>query len=303
MLKQALSRAARSGRLERVVTGSPTLSKATHRFIAGERLEEAVEAAVKLQSRGIASLLDLVGEGVTDQEGAAHATAEYVAALEAIAQRGLDGTIAIKLSQLGQTVDRQACLENLFSILDRAKALEVPVEIDMEDSVLVSDTLALFAEAVRRYPQVRVAIQASLRRTQGDLHALADLKPRVRLVKGAYDEPVELAERHRKGVNAEYKSLTDWLFAHGGDPAFGTHDGELIDYACDAAASAGKGQREFEIQMLYGIRRDLQAQLASDGYRVRVYIPYGAAWYPYFMRRMAERPANLQFFLRALLGR
>jgi proline dehydrogenase len=303
MLKRALSRAARSSRLERMVIESPILKKPAHRFIAGERLDQAVEAAAQLAPRGIASLLDLVGEGVTDQAGARAATAEYIAAAEAIAQRGLDATISIKLSQLGQTVDREACVENLNRILDRAKELEVPVEIDMEDSSLVSDTLALFRGAAVRYSEVRVAIQASLRRTLLDLEALAEIKPRVRLFKGAYDEPVELAERSKKGVNAEYKILTDWLFSKGGDPAFGTHDGELIDYAREAAAKAGKGPREFEIQMLYGIRRDLQEQLAREGYRVRVYIPYGAAWYPYFMRRMAERPANLQFFLRALISR
>jgi proline dehydrogenase len=303
MLKRVLSQAAGSARLEGLVTQNPTLSKAAHRFIAGEQLDEAVDAAVQLSAVGIAGLLDLVGEGVTDHAGAQGATAEYLAAVEAIAERGLDATISVKLTQLGQSVDRAACVENLGRILDRAKECGVPVEIDMEDSSLVSDTLEIFREAAGRYSEVRVAIQASLRRTQQDLDALADLKPRVRLVKGAYDEPIELAERNRKGVNAEYKILTDWLMTHGGDPAFGTHDGELIDYAREAAVRAGKGKRGFEIQMLYGIRRDLQEQLAREGHRVRVYIPYGSAWYPYFMRRMAERPANLRFFLRAFAGR
>jgi proline dehydrogenase len=304
MLKQTLSRAAQSARLEGFVTGNRTLSRATHRFIAGERLEDAVNAAVQLQGLGIAALLDLVGEGVTDAKGAAHATSEYLAALEAISSRGLDGTIAVKLSQLGQTVDREACQKHLYAILDRAQELDLPVEIDMEDSSLVPDTLDFYRDAMTRYPdKVRVAIQAALRRTQKDLEDLADLKPRVRLVKGAYDEPIELAVRDKAGVTAEYKKLTDWLLEHGGDTAFGTHDGELIDHAHDIAQSLGKNERDYEIQMLYGIRRDLQEQLARDGHRVRIYIPYGDAWYPYFMRRMAERPANLQFFLRAFVGR
>lgn len=303
MLKRVLSRAATSSRLERVVTGSPVLSKATQRFIAGEQLEEAIRAAVELKESGIACLLDLVGEGVTDTVGAQVATAEYLAAVEAIAECGLDGEIAVKLTQLGQTVDRPACAENLNRVLDRAMELEVPVEIDMENSSLVTDTLAFYRDAQERYPAVRVAVQSSLRRTLLDLEALAEIKPRVRLVKGAYDEPIEVAERTKSGITAGYKQVTDWLFAKGGDPAFGTHDGELIGYARAAAEKAGKGPREYEIQMLYGIRRDLQAQLAREGHRVRIYIPYGAARYPYFMRRMAERPANLQFFLRAFIGK
>ena len=231
MLKGALSRAAGSSGLERLVTENPILSKPAHRFIAGEGLEEAVGAAADLQALGISALLDLVGEGVTDEAGAKEATAEYIAALEAIAESGLDGEISVKLTQLGQSVDRAACRANLNEILSRADELGVPVEIDMEDHTLVSDTLEFFRDAVDRYPVTRLAMQAMLRRTLGDFHALADITPRVRLVKGAYDEPIEVAERDKQGVNAQYKLLTDWLMSHGGDPAFGTHDGTLIDYA------------------------------------------------------------------------
>ena len=173
----------------------------------------------------------------------------------------------------------------------------------MEDHALVSDTLVFFRDAAARHPSTRVAMQAMLRRTLSDFFSLADIKPRVRLVKGAYDEPIEFAERDKRGVNMQYKLLTDWLMVHGGDPAFGTHDGALIDHAREAAQREGKEKGDFEIQMLYGVRRDLQQQLARDGYRVRIYIPYGSAWYPYFVRRLAERPANLSFFLRALVGR
>jgi len=303
MVNRLLQCAVGNPRLERMISENPISSKAVHRFVAGERLEEALEAAARLNARGIGGILDLLGEGVTDLAGATEAVEQYVEAAEAIAARGLDATISIKLSQLGQAVDRDACVVNLARILDRAQAAGVPVEIDMEDSSLVSDTLELFREAATRHPQVRLAIQAMLRRTPLDLEGLAPLKPRVRLVKGAYAEPVEVAHRRRKENTAQFKFLTDWLFEHGADPAFGTHDGELIDYARAAAARAGKGPREFEIQMLYGIRRDLQEQLAREGYRVRVYIPYGSAWYPYLMRRMAERPANLRFFLRALANR
>jgi proline dehydrogenase len=302
MVKRLLLWAAGNPRLERTITENPILSKAVHRFVAGERLDEALEAASQLNAHGIGGILDLLGEGVTDLAGATAAVEQYLEAAEAIAARGLDATISIKLSQLGQTVDRNACVANLGRILDRAQALGVPVEIDMEDSSLISDTLEHFREAAARHPQVRVAIQAMLRRTPLDLEGLAPLKPRVRLVKGAYAEPVDVAQRRKKDITAQFKFLTDWLFEYGGDPAFGTHDDELIAYAGTAAATAGKGPKEYEIQMLYGIRRDFQEKLARDGHRVRVYIPFGSAWYPYFMRRMAERPANLRFFLRALAG-
>ncbi|MEO3935914.1 proline dehydrogenase family protein [Dermatophilaceae bacterium Soc4.6] len=303
MLTRALSRAAGSSVLERLVTQNPILSKPAHRFIAGEQLQEAVAAAIDLQALGISALLDLVGEGVTDAAGATEATAEYLAALEAIAESGLDGEISVKLTQLGQSVDRAACQDNLNQILSRSSELGVPVEIDMEDHTLVSDTLVLFRHAVARNPSTRVAMQAMLRRTSSDFHALADITPRVRLVKGAYDEPIDAAERDRRGVNAQFKLFTDWLMVNGGDPAFGTHDSALIDYVRAAAQREGKGKGDFEIQMLYGVRRDLQEQLAREGYRVRIYIPYGSAWYPYFVRRLAERPANLSFFVRALVGR
>ena len=303
MVNRLLVWAACSPRLQRQVTENPIARRAAHRFVAGERLDEALGVAGELNSRGIGGILDLLGEGVSDLAGAAHAVEGYEEAAESIAARGLDATISIKLSQLGQTVDRDACVANLIRILDRAQSAGVFVEIDMEESGLISDTLALFRAAALKYPQTRLAIQAALRRTPLDLEALAPLKPRVRLVKGAYAEPVEVAQQGRKEIRAQFKFLTDWLFAHGNDPAFGTHDGELIAYARNAAATAGKGPKEFEIQLLHGIRTDLQQELTDSGYRVRVYIPYGSNWYPYLTRRMAERPANLLFFLRALAGR
>jgi proline dehydrogenase len=301
MVNRVLMWAAASPRLQRQVTENPIARRAAHRFVAGERLDEALDVATTLSSRRIGGILDLLGEGVTDLSGASHAVAEYEEAAKAIAARGLDAPISIKLSQLGQTVDRDACVANLNEILDQAKAVGVPVEIDMEDSSLVSDTLALFREAA--HPQTRLAIQAALRRTPVDLQALAPLKPRVRLVKGAYAEPVELAHKGKTEIRAQFKFLTDWLFQHGSDPAFGTHDDALITYAREAAVKAGRGPEEFEFQFLYGIRRDLQQELVDAGHRVRVYIPFGSAWYPYLTRRMAERPANLLFFLRALVGR
>jgi proline dehydrogenase len=303
MVNRVLVWAAGNARLQKQVTENAAARRVAHRFVAGEQLDEALTAAAELNASGIGGILDLLGEGVTDLAGASHAVAEYEDAVKAISTRGLDATISIKLSQLGQTVDRDACVANLNEILDQAQAAGVGVEIDMEDSSLVSDTLALYRDALAGHPQTRLAIQAALRRTPLDLEALAALKPRVRLVKGAYREPVELAQQGKVEIRAQFKFLTDWLFQFGGDPGFGTHDGELIDHARQAAAKAGKAPNEFEIQMLYGIRRDLQQELVRSGHRVRVYIPYGAAWYPYLTRRMAERPSNLMFFLRALAGK
>ena len=151
-------------------------------------------------------------------------------------------------------------------------------------------------------PRSRLAIQAILRRSPSDLDAMAALKPRIRLVKGAYAEPIDKAPHSKKEIDAQFRHLTNWLFEHGSLPAFGTHDTDCIEYAEKAAVRAGLGQQDFEIQMLYGIRRDLQESLAQKGYRVRVYIPYGSAWYPYLMRRMAEKPPNLSFFLRSVVG-
>jgi proline dehydrogenase len=303
MVNRVLLWATNNPRLQRQMTENPTARRVSHRFVAGERLDEALEAATTLNAEGIGAILDLLGEGVTDLAGATHAVEQYEEATDAIAQRSLDATISIKLSQLGQTVDRSACVANLNEILDHAQSVGVRVEIDMEESGLVADTLSLFREAVIKHPETRLAIQAALRRTPLDLEAMASLKPRIRLVKGAYAEPMELAQRGKDEIKAQYKYLTDWLFQYGTDPAFGTHDSELVDYAQEAAVKAGKSPKDFEIQILYGIRRDLQHQLTEAGYRVRVYIPFGSAWYPYLTRRMAERPSNLLFFMRAVVGR
>lgn len=295
--------AADNPRLEQLLAHSRVAAGTVNRFVAGEELADAVAVAEELNRSGIGGILDLLGEDVSDLAGAAQATAEYVDSVAVIRARGLDATITVKLSQLGLTIDRAACLRNLQGILAPARDAGVGVEVDMEQSALVSDTIAVYRECAGEHPTLRLAIQACLRRTPQDLEALAALKPRIRLVKGAYAEPLELALRSRAEVTAQYRFLTDWLFEHGADPAFGTHDSACIEHARAAATRTGVGAAGFEVQMLYGVRRELQRQLARQGYRVRVYIPFGSSWYPYLMRRMAERPANLRFFARALVGR
>ncbi len=289
--------------LERLVAHSRVAANTVHRFVAGDELADAVAVTEWLNSRGIGGILDLLGEGVTDLRRAAEATAAYCESAAIIPARGLDATISVKLSHLGLTIDRDTCLANLNQILEQARGVGVAVEIDMEQSSLVTDTIAVYRDCVTQHSTLRLAIQACLRRTPWDLETLAPLKPRIRLVKGAYSEPLELSLRARAEVTAQYRFLTGWLFEHGADPAFGTHDSACIDHAKAAAVRAGMGPNDFEFQMLYGVRRELQQELAREGHRVRVYIPFGSAWYPYLMRRMAERPANLRFFVRALVGR
>ena len=302
MVNQLLQWAAGNERLERIVNTNPIVAKTVHRFVAGPEMEDAVAAAVHLNEDGIGGILDLLGEGVTDLSGASAATLEYIQAVEIIAERAIDSTVSLKLSQLGLMVDHDACERNLGMVLDRARELGVGVEVDMEQSNIVGETVEIFRKAAAEYPNTRLAIQACLRRTPSDLESLAPLKPRIRLVKGAYSEPLDTALRSKKEITAQFHYLTDWLFARGSDPAFGTHDDACIQYAMKAAVRAGASQRDFEIQMLYGVRRDLQHSLADTGCRVRTYIPFGRAWYPYLMRRMAERPRNLVFFLRSLVG-
>jgi proline dehydrogenase len=296
MVNHLLLWAADNPRLERSVTNNKMFGKLVHRFIAGGELSDALSAASDLNSRGIGGISDLLGEGVKDLAGATEASQEYLSAVAAIAEKGIDATVSLKLSQLGLVLDPAACASNLAMILDRAHDLGVGVEVDMEQSELVDASLKVFREAAEQHPETRLAIQANLRRSPSDLDAMVALK-------GAYAEPIDKALRSKKEVDAQFRHLTNWLFEHGSVPAFGTHDSSCIEYAEKAAVRAGVGQQDFEIQMLYGIRRDLQESLAQKGYRVRVYIPYGSAWYPYLMRRMAEKPTNLVFFMRSVVGK
>jgi proline dehydrogenase len=218
-----------------------------------------------------------------------------------ISETGIDTTVSLKLTQLGLAFDKGSCIDHLRKLAAEAEAVGAGLEIDMEQSEYVGDTLEIFRLMHADHPHIRIAMQAYLRRTPVDLEAMTDLRPRVRLVKGAYAEHADIAFHKRAEIDAQYRYLTEWLFQHGSDPAFATHDHRLIDHARRIASRLPAGTKSFEIQMLYGIRRDLQDELARTGHRVRVYVPYGSAWYPYLMRRIAERPANLRFFVRAVL--
>lgn len=303
VLDRALLWAAEKPRVERFVREGALTRKVVTRFVAGDQLDDAIAAIKDLNARGIGGILDLLGEGVQDPDGAAQAADEYRRSISRIADTGVDTTVAVKPSQLGLVFDRDSCLQHMRTLVDDAKRAGTGVEIDMEQSRDVDDTLHIYRTLRSEGADVRVAMQAYLRRTAIDLERLTDVGAKVRLVKGAYAEPDDVAFQRRAEIDSQYRYLIDRLFESGIDPAIATHDGELLRHAQTAAARTEAGRGGFEIQMLYGIRRDLQDRLAAGGYRVRVYVPYGSDWYPYLMRRMAERPANLRFFLRSLVGK
>ena len=303
------------------------MRRASRRFIAGERLDEALAAIVRLNAQGLSTTLDLLGEDVTTPalaEASAEAYLRIVDALKSMPGRltgaaatngapsaapAADNNLSLKLTQLGLDVDVRLCGLLLRRILDRAAAAEgavggapMFVRIDMESSAHTGATLALFEELwAEGRRNVGVVIQAYLYRSAADVGRLTALGARVRLVKGAYDEPSAIAFPRKRDVDAAFGRLAKVLLREGVYPAIATHDERLIEEASRAAAAAGIDVDRFEFQMLYGIRRDLQAALRRRGYRVRVYVPFGEEWYPYFMRRLAERPANVMFVLRNLL--
>ncbi len=300
MLGRAWLWAAEKPWVHKTVTQGRLTEPVVKRFIAGNELEDAVRVIKELNSRSIGGILDLLGEGVTDADGAQAAADDYLIAVKRIEETGIDTTISVKLTQLGLAFDKGQCIDHLRRIAAEATAIDAGVEIDMEQSGYVLDTLDVYRVLQTDFPGLRIAVQAYLRRTPVDLQTFASVRPKVRLVKGAYAEPEELAFQKQKEIDAQYKFLTEWLFEKGTDPAMATHHSDLLAHAKTTAERTGAGKEDFEVQMLYGVRRDLQEQLAKEGYRVRVYVPYGVAWYPYLMRRIAERPANLAFFLRAL---
>jgi len=301
VLSRTLLWASEKPRIQRFVAEGKLTRSVVQRFVAGDDLEDAIRAIKELNSKKIGGILDLLGEGVTDPRGAEAAADEYLRSIRRIEATGLDTTVSVKLTQLGLAFDKGRCIDHLRVLAAEAQAVGTRVEIDMEQAAYATDTIEVYRVLRTDFPSLRLAIQAYLRRTPSDLESLKDVPPRIRLVKGAYSEPPELAFQKTKEIDGQYRYLIDWLFANGDDPAVATHDSALIHHAKQAADQAGKPVDCFEIQMLYGIRRELQQQLADQGYRVRVYVPFGSAWYPYLMRRMAERPANLRFFLRAVV--
>lgn len=269
------------------------------RFVAGETLDQAITAVRDLNARSITASLDLLGESVTSRDEAARSRDAAVAILERIHATGVRANLSIKLTQMGLDLDQDLAAKNAAAILERAKGLGIFVRVDMEASGYVQRTLDLFRAGLhpRFGDLVGVVIQTMLRRSDQDIDDLIALGARVRLVKGAYKEPAEVAFPDKRDVDAVFARCSERLLEHGSYPAFATHDGALIEHVTQHARAKGIGPERFEFQMLYGVRRDLQERLRQEGYNVRVYVPYGTEWYPYLMRRMAERPANVWFIV------
>jgi proline dehydrogenase len=271
------------------------------RFIAGETVGEAIAVSRALESRGMSHTLDLLGESITTLDGAYAATREYLAVVDAIVQAGIERNLSLKLTQLGLEADKASAVDNLRRILERAEPAGFFVRIDMESSAYTEVTLETFEMLWQHgHRQIGVVLQSDLRRSEADLRRLNALGARVRLVKGAYREPKAAAYQSKAEVDRAYARMLTTLLSGGNYPAIATHDPAMIDLARRVARDHQMPPERFEFQMLYGIRRDLQAMLVSAGYRLRIYVPFGREWFPYFMRRLGERPANVLFVLRGI---
>ena len=273
------------------------------RFIAGESIEEAIPAAAALQGQGLLLTLDYLGESVSTAAAAAAAAADYMTIINAIVESGIERNISLKLTQLGLDVDRATAVDNMRRILEPADANGFFVRIDMENSPYTEATLEILETLWQQgHRQIGTVMQSYLKRSEADIRRLNALGSRVRLVKGAYKEPREAAYQKKSEVDAAFIELMRLLLDEGTYPAIATHDPDMIDATKAHARSRNYANDRFEFQMLYGIRRDLQNALVKEGYRVRVYVPFGQQWYPYFMRRLGERPANFAFVVKGLLS-
>ncbi len=267
------------------------------RFVAGETLEEALAATRLLNAKGISASLDLLGESVHNDREARDAARQYLTMLDKIHERKLNANVSVKLTQMGLDISEDLCVANMHDILGRARDYRSFVRLDMEGSEYTDRTLSMFYD--RLYPSfaqnVGIVLQSALRRTYGDVGAANTARCRVRICKGAYKEPAAIAYPDKADVDENYVRSMRALMEHGNYPGIATHDESIIAEAKRFASERAISLDRYEFQMLYGVRRDLQDQLVRDGHRMRVYIPFGTQWYPYLMRRLAERPANVAF--------
>jgi len=288
----------RQRHLRRWVETSRLARRLSSRFVAGETLEDALRVGRRINSEGIALTADHLGESVTSLAEAAHARDVYLRALSAIHENGVQGNVSLKLTQFGLDLSADECHANVALLVERAAPLASFVRIDMESSEYTDRTLRLVEELHARYGCVGTVIQAYLYRSRKDVERLCELGVRVRLCKGAYLEHPGVAFPRKADVDRNYVELMTLLLDRGTYPAIATHDEKIIEQTKAYAATKGIPADRFEFQMLYGIRRDLQRRLVAEGYRLRLYVPFGKAWYPYLMRRLAERPANVFFLAR-----
>ncbi len=300
MVRALLLELAKSSRLRRWITTNGTIRRLSRRFVPGEDIALAVEAARACNRAGMTISLDHLGENVLNRADATRARESYTAALDRIAAEHIDGNVSLKLTHLGLDLGDEFCADQLRIVTRRATELHNFVRVDMEGSAYTERTLRIVKQSRAETDAVGTVIQACLYRSEQDIQDLLSMGCRIRLVKGAYKEPSQIAFPRKKAVDANYIKLMKMLLPSGICHALATHDPKMIGATTQFAAERGIPKDKFEFQMLYGIRTDLQSQLVRAGYRVRVYIPFGQDWFPYFMRRLAERPANLLFFARNL---
>lgn len=303
MLKSTLLYMAQSKSVRDFVTKSRATRGVARRFVAGETLDDAIEVTRTLNQKGLHVSLDHLGENVSDEKEASTATEDYIRILDNIKVAGVDANISVKLTALGLDISQDICDKNINRILEHARQYPIFVRVDMEGSAYTERTIDTTLRLRERFEHVGTVIQSCLYRSKQDVEQMIVQGVRVRLVKGAYKEPKSVAFSLKSEVDHNYVRLMTMLLLRGNYPALATHDEAIISAACKYARDNGIGPGSFEFQMLYGIRRDLQDKLVKQGYNVRVYVPYGSQWYPYLMRRMAERPANLMFVTSNLLRR
>ncbi len=309
MLRKVFIALSTNKRLARFMTESRLAWLAARRFVAGQSLDEAIEVVRELNQVGLLVTFDHLGENVANRAEAEAATDTYLEAIDRIRRSQVKSGISVKLTAIGLDLGDEVAEANMRRILERAEAAEpqVFVRIDMEGSAYTQRTFDIFYRLRADHRRVGIVVQSYLYRTADDVERLIELGSGPRLCKGAYLEPEEIAWPDKKDVDASYIRLCERLFSdearqQGVYPAIATHDEAIIDWVKAHVARRGIGPEDFEFQMLYGVRRDLQQQLVEQGYQMRVYVPYGSQWYPYYMRRLAERPENLGFILRSMLS-
>jgi proline dehydrogenase len=302
VLRRPILAASRSKLIKRTVSNAPVSRSVVRRFVAGETVDDAVRVAHDLIADGLTVSLDHLGEDTTEVGQAEAATKAYLTLLSRLADNGLTSgaEVSVKLSAVGQRLDERLALDNATAICDAAAAAGTTVTLDMEDHTTTDSTLRVLEKLRGTFPQTGAVIQSYLQRSESDCRVLATPGSRVRLCKGAYDEPESVAYRRREDVDLSFARCLGVLMSGPGYPMVATHDPRLIHVAGDLATALGRARDTFEFQMLYGARPDEQRRLAAAGHSVRVYVPYGNEWYGYLMRRLAERPANVAWFLRAI---
>jgi len=303
MLRAAFLWLSEQPRIFRFVRKNRLARKLASRFVAGETIDEAMTTLRDLNNSNLSASLDLLGESVLHADEAQRACRTYLDVLDRIRATSPNANVSVKLTQMGLDIDEQLCLANMRAIIGKAKQFDSFVRVDMEQSSYTDKTIALFKDIF--YPEfgnaVGVVLQSYLRRTMADVHTMIGLGARVRLCKGAYQEPEDVAFPQKRDVDANFIDCMEQLMERGNYPGIATHDQKIIDHAKAFAKQKKLPLERFEFQMLYGVRRDLQYRLRREGYNMRIYVPFGTHWYPYLMRRLAERPANIAFITSSIL--